>query len=65
MQKALAESEKIKTPEDELLQKILAESLMEQKRIEEEEQQMLRQAINDSSNVVVEASDNNLSNQQI
>lgn len=62
MQKALAESEKITNPEDELLQKILAESLMEQKRIEEEEQQMLLQAINDSSNVIVEAnSDNNLS----
>jgi len=61
MQKALAESEKIKTPEDELLQKILAESLMEQKRIEEEEEQMLRQAINDSSNVVVEANHKNLS----
>lgn len=59
MQKALAESEKIKTSEDELLQKILAESLMEQKRIEEEEEQMLRQAINDSSNVVVEANHKN------
>ena len=59
MQKALAESKKIKNPEDELLRKILAESLMEQKQIEEEEQQLLQQAINDSSCVAQQDNRNN------
>ena len=58
MQKAFAMSEKVRNQDDALMQDILAESLMEQKRIEEQEQQLLQQVLNDSSYVIADNSNN-------